>query len=49
MDGAIAGQERQAVEYFETALAESALLTDAREAQGGFVDELHGQARFHAG
>jgi hypothetical protein len=48
VDGAIAGEERQAVEHFKTALAEGALLADAREAEGGFMDELEGQARLDA-
>jgi hypothetical protein len=47
VDGAIAGQERQAVEYFKTALAQGVLLANAGQAQGGFVNQLQGQARFN--
>ncbi len=48
MDGAITGQEGQAVEEFKAALAQGALPTNAGEAQRGFVHQLHRQARFHA-
>lgn len=46
MNRPITGDERQAVGYFKALLTEGALLAQAGDAQGGFMDQLQGQARF---
>lgn len=49
MDGPITGDKGQTVGHFKTLLAEGALLALPGEAQGGFVDQLQGEARFDFG
>ena len=47
MDGLIGGHKRQAVGHFKAFLAEGAALAHAADTEGGFMDQLKGQARRH--
>ena len=46
MDGHVGSQPRQAIDQFEPVLAERPFLANAGRTQGGFVNELQGQAGF---
>jgi hypothetical protein len=48
VDFLIGGEERETVGQFEALLGEGAGLADPGDAKGGLVDELEGQAAFHA-